>query len=252
MKKRIFISIFVVVGLLMAFLLSSSTEIITGEPEFRVKRFPDWMRSLPEETRMQVKSVFKKNLDCLIKGDKESVPDEKQWFENFYREIMEVLTPEELMEFDKIFHVNKQGDHIFYRSTTCGDCMSFMIVLPLAYAEDELDDAIDDYNSSYCDFGFGPDSVYIYIGMARNYTVLAEQERYDAYQTCDCDSAEDAYDYAVLAATRCNTALANTIEDCSSSAPWKEHLEQAKVYLDYLSHSVNSPIKTLCIAQACD
>jgi hypothetical protein len=206
--------------------------------------FTDFMHWLPEEKRIQVEMVLEENLACPENGDEEFVPDHNRWIKNVYLGLQSVLTPEELEVFDELLQGNRQGDRLSTTAALCQKCGEARDDLDEAY--EYLDTALSEYDPSYCDFGIGPDSVYIYISLARYYADQAREHALNAY-FCDCNEAIEALYDARKARKYRFTAYKNTLYDCGSSAPWVPYLVSAKGYID----SAIYKLENSCYREAC-
>jgi hypothetical protein len=243
MKKRSFILTFVVVGLVMAIMLSASPMIVE-EPGAQKKSFTEWMRSLPDETRVQVEKVFESNLDCMGNMDEASRPDINSWRESVYRGLEPILTPEELKGFIGIMNGNTGEKLSATTVVKCTNCQAPSSNLNIAY--DFLVAAQSDYNSSYCEYGFYPDQVLPLIIAAKTRTGLAKAAAEDAYNNCNCTSAQNALYQAQQARWKVGYAIDNTKRYCDPT-PWKFWLVMARDHLDYAISGLNA-----CINEACN
>lgn len=241
MKKQNLRFTFVVVGLVMAFMLSASAKI-AGEPDVQRISFTEWMLSLPEETRVQVEGIFQENLNCLEKGHNGTAP--YNWKEQVYFELQAVVTPQQFSLFTKIVEGKQQSSELSGTASSCNYCNYARARLSIARSR--LASALAVYDSSYCDFGIGDiDKVYIYISLAHYYTDKAYDEAVAAYATCDCTSAQNAKDYNNTAKGYLVTAIQNTSIYCDNT-PWETYLDDASTYLSLATFYLNKCVDETC------
>ncbi|UCH96473.1 MAG: hypothetical protein JSV88_06395 [Candidatus Aminicenantes bacterium] len=235
---------FMIVGvlILISCLVSPMVSMADTPREYQ-KSFSKWMRMLPKEKRIQVEKVFESNLDCLENGDETSQPDLDKWRENVFRDLQPILSPGQLKEFTEIMN-GKAGEQLSTTASKCWDCYSPLQNLDDAWAH--LNSAQSLYRKSYCEYGFYPDQVLPLIIAAKTRTDLASQEANEAFNYCDCDSAEDALYQAQQAKWKVGYAIDNTKRYCSPY-PWLNHLLSADAYLDTAISELSA-----CINEACN
>jgi len=220
------------------------TPVAAEAPVEHPKSFSEWMRLLPNEKRIQVETVFMNNLDCMGNMDEASRPDINSWRESVYRDLEPILTPEELKGFKRIMNGNT-GEKLSATSVVkCTDCQTPAANLYIAYGF--LEAAEDDYNSSYCEYGFYPDQVLPLIIAAISRTGLAKTAADDAYNNCNCTSAQNALYQAQQARWKVGYAIDNTKRYCDPT-PWKFWLVMARDSLDDAISGLSA-----CIDEACN
>lgn len=220
------------------------TPMAAEAPEEHPKSFSEWMRLLPKEKRIQVERVFENSLDCMGNMDEAARPDINRWRASVYKDLEPILTPEELNGFIGIMNGNTGEKLSATTVVQCTDCRAPKI--NLKYAHDFLMAAEDDYHPSYCEYGFYPDQVLPLIISARARTGLAKAAAEDAYNNCDCTSAQDALYQAQQARWKLGYAIDNTKRYCDPT-PWKFWLVMARDHIDDAISGLNA-----CINEACN
>lgn len=230
-----------VVVCLSLFAVPASAETAASEPG----TITDWMKSLPEATRTQVEGIF-------IEGSKyrdESAPGtvEGSWKDNTYFELQAVCTPE---QFNRFMDIVKRKPGVRkaerLRSSPCDSCEDAWDYLDSTL--DNLEDALNAYDDSYCDYSpYGIDKVYVFLGLARYNTELALDKAEDAMGSCSCSDAEDADDYRDTAAGHLTTAISNTSIYCDANSPWKVHMSAASTNISLANFYLGK-----CKREACN
>jgi hypothetical protein len=229
-------------------ILSVGIVTLLGEdvPTKQPKSFSEWKSLLSKEKLSQVEMVFKKNLDCMGHLDETSQPDIKNWRKSVYKDLETILTSEEFKGFKRIMEGNFGKKLSAATTVNCTDCQS-----PAMHLGDALDlievaeESYGDY-SDYCDYGLYPDQVLPLIINAESRAELAEDAAWDAYNNCDCTSAQNALYQAQQARWKVNAAIENSNTYCDP-IPWKNFLLWARDSLD-LAISLLSD----CIDEACN
>lgn len=246
MEKRKFGFTFVVLVIVMSIMISVSP-MISGESAPQKKSFTDWMRSLPEKTRVQVETIFEQNLEFFGDAEERIIIDDNGWIAKIHRDIESVLTPGQYIEFIESHSSSSTGSQLSATFATCASCGSVIYELSMAYGY--IIWAIEDYEpiTYNCVWYYGEIPVSIYMNLAKYFIGLARENAQNAYNTCDCTTAQNAFNNADTAKGYLNSAISKTYSNCDSNSPWLVNLYEARNQLDFAI-----PILNNCTVLACN
>jgi hypothetical protein len=216
------------------------------------KSLSEWMRLLPEETRAKVEIVFECNLDCMGNSSENAQPDVEGWKASIYKNLQQVLSPEELKGFIRIMNIDTgdTGNIVEQLSTVKSGCdYCNYAYMSLGSAANQLESALNYNIPSYCDFGFYPDNITPLIIAALSRTNMAATKAYKAYLYCNCSYAQDALYQAQQAKWKLDAAISLSKDpryNCSSN-PWLFPLLMARDALDLAIPQLN-----VCVNQTCN
>lgn len=240
----LFVSV-LVLGFGIVSLIGADAPVEKNAPSEKPGTLSEWMRLLPKEKWIQVEKVFESNLESLGHSDENAQPDIKVWIDCVYRDMQSILTPGELEGLIGIMNGDTGKRLSAATATVCTNCLAPSLRLGEAYGY--LEAAEDDYNSSYCEFGFYPDQVLPLMIAAKIRTGLASAYAEDAYNNCNCTSAQNALYQAREAMWKLGYAITNTTRYKCNPAPWKFWLLMAQSDLDDAISGLSA-----CISETCN